>query len=455
MSFPLFVLSLLLLASRARAEGCQLIEGNWYCRETNHTHYSGFHGSGAYNDVVSMPDNGRCGFESRPYRGRLAPLDEDLSIHVRGPCHLTDVAVYTLLKEEPKPKSHQRRKRAQDWVTATIDGKVVSWRNNYHGGAEATRLPKVPPITSPRTGTQQPPPPPHHAAHARPPSRPHRVGPNHASVSPPPAVPNDNADAACEPGNWERIAYYNASHQKVHNMRFLGNYGGQASGVFDNTYGNSLSYLKADASGGAAAPETLRDAIIPSNKEFAIFSAEKCDKASCGFSRTRDVAYSSSPPSLPSPVKTNSARKEGFGGADKIFLFRFSMPLDNNRGFNGDMPAIWLLNGRIPRTVQYGKCSCWTSKCGEVDLFEALHAGSDKCKSTFHIKNGGGSSDWFKRPVDRYITLAAIFHHETASVVIKILPDHVPFAESLDDKTVRHWIRRHPDQTHFDFNNPY
>ncbi|RDA92899.1 hypothetical protein CP533_3847, partial [Ophiocordyceps camponoti-saundersi (nom. inval.)] len=403
------------------------IKGNWYCRQTNHIHYKGFHGSGAYDDVVSMPKNGQCGFASRPYRGRLAPLDEDLSIHVRGPCHLAAAAVYTLPREEEevKPKSHKPRKRSEDALNATTDREGVSPRNSSlrHGTAKRVRLPELPPITSHET----PPTPPRRTVYARRLSRPRHSGPNHITVH------KGQADEACEPEDWERIAYYNASRQVVQNMRFLGNYGGQNSGVFDYTYGNSLSYLKADASGGAALPETLRNAVIPSRKEFAIFSAEKCDKASCGFSRAHDVAY------------------KGFGGADKIFLFRFSMPLDNDRGFNGDMPAIWLLNGRIPRTVQYGNCSCWTSKCGEVDLFEALHAGSDRCKSTFHIKNGAGSSDWFKRPVDRYITLAAVFHHETASVVIKILPDHIHFAKHLDDKMVRRWMRTEPHHTHCDF----
>lgn len=58
---------------------------------------------------------------------------------------------------------------------------------------------------------------------------------------------------------------------------------------------------------------------------------------------------------------------DGFGGADKIFLMEFTMPMDGKTGFNGDMPAIWMLNAKIPRTIQYGKaeCSCWSSGCGE------------------------------------------------------------------------------------------
>lgn len=65
-------------------------------------------------------------------------------------------------------------------------------------------------------------------------------------------------------------------------------------------WGNSLSYLHADGNGGSSSPQTLKDVYIPSNKEFSIFSAEKCDE-SCGFSRAQDVAYSRSNPLPVSP----------------------------------------------------------------------------------------------------------------------------------------------------------
>ena len=54
---------------------------------------------------------------------------------------------------------------------------------------------------------------------------------------------------------------------------------------------------------------------------------------------------------------------DGFGGADKLFAFEFEMPLDGDRGFEGDQPALWILNALTVLTEQYG-CSCWPS-CGE------------------------------------------------------------------------------------------
>ena len=88
------------------------------------------------------------------------------------------------------------------------------------------------------------------------------------------------------------------------------------------------------------------------------------------------------------------------------------MPLSGKKGFNGDMPGIWLLNAQIPLTSQYGtnsQCSCWTSGCGEFDLFEVLDHGNFRCKSTLHMAPAGGSSDWFRRPETSTITAAVVF----------------------------------------------
>ena len=204
-------------------------------------------------------------------------------------------------------------------------------------------------------------------------------------------------------------------------MVFMGNYGGQGSGKWSTVWGNSLSFLNSAGTGGASSPETLSDVTLASNQEFSIFSAEKCD-SSCGYAYDSDVAY------------------KGFAGGSKIFLFRFQMPHDSTGGgLNNDMPALWLLNGRIPRTQQYGSCSCWPS-CGEADLYEVLAPGDTKCKSTFHMNNGGGSSDYFDRPVGGFINVATVFDERTASVSIKQLGDDVDFSEGLSDELVKEWL---------------
>lgn len=58
-----------------------------------------------------------------------------------------------------------------------------------------------------------------------------------------------------------------------------------------STWGNSLAFLNTEGTGGAASPQILRDGVIPSNKEFAIFSSDKCN-GDCGFVRAPDVSHS-------------------------------------------------------------------------------------------------------------------------------------------------------------------
>lgn len=101
-------------------------------------------------------------------------------------------------------------------------------------------------------------------------------------------------------------------------------------------------------------------------------SGRECQNGDCGYTRPGAVAYRklSNPRTgdLVSNTRTIAENSiDGFGGADKVFMFDFSMPMDGESGFNGDLPAIWLLHGDIVRTLQYGnpECSCWSSGCGE------------------------------------------------------------------------------------------
>ena len=110
------------------------------------------------------------------------------------------------------------------------------------------------------------------------------------------------------------------------------------------------------------------------------------------------------------------------------------MPLDGNTdaATNGDMPAIWMLNAQIPRTLQYGKaeCSCWTTGCGEFDIFEVLAPGDLRCKSTLHSNIAGGNSDYFKRPTSG--TMKAVLLMNGENIHIKVLDDDYEVPSSID-----------------------
>lgn len=116
------------------------------------------------------------------------------------------------------------------------------------------------------------------------------------------------------------------------------------------------------------------------------------------------------------------------------------MPLSGKTGFNADMPAVWLLNAEIPRTLQYGDCSCWKSGCGELDVFEILNSGNQKAISAWHGARSKGDSNWFKRPVDKTLKAAILLDGNSGSINIVVLPDSTNFDTSFSDATIAGFI---------------
>ncbi|PGG98570.1 hypothetical protein AJ79_08823 [Helicocarpus griseus UAMH5409] len=402
--------------STASAQACaagtaQQIGGNWYCSAVNSITYTNFGSSGTYNEVTGMT-GGACTSQPKEYSGPLAPLNEEVSWHFRGPVSLKQFAFYSPgsgpAKREVKPSIHERRhhghqhlhknKRAVgDMVTATIDGKVVSWKNEYGGGAPAA--PTEPPAAAPAAPAPAP------------------AGGDYKASEPPKKEKKPINPGA---GNWGRHAYFNLEAGEADGLTFLNHHGGEGSGTFDTIFGNSLSYASEDGCSGSASPKVLNTNLIPDNKEVIIMSDKKCSNGDCGVVRDGTVAY------------------HGFGGENKIFLAEFSMPLTGKTGWNEDMPAAWMLNAAIPRTLQYGKaeCSCWKSGCGELDVFEILDSGNMRAKSTLHGNVAGGDSNYFNRPTSGPITVAVVFNSESSSAHIKVLDESFEFKPTMDKKDV-------------------
>lgn len=211
----------------------------------------------------------------------------------------------------------------------------------------------------------------------------------------------------------------------------MNNKGGSGSGVWDSCFGNSISYAGEDGTSCASSATSLGEVTFKSDEEIMIFSGTECGSDDCGFYRSGIPAY------------------HGFGGSDKIFVFEFSMPSDTSgSSTNQDMPAIWLLNAKIPRTLQYGNedCSCWKTGCGELDLFEIITSGSDELISHLHdgqgdngsSSGGGGSSDYFNRPTDGTMKAAVIF--DSSSGTIQIVEVDDDFGSTLSSSTVNSWL---------------
>lgn len=449
------------VAAQACAAGtAKEINGNWYCSEVTAITYTNFPGFGSYQTITDMDANtGECGSVRYNYSGSLSPLNEELSLHIRGPTWLKQVAVYVSTtaaneKRSTKSKSHHRRhaaiakhhhgghqylhdrhgkpkevdepqlsKRAVgDSVSATIDGVLVSWTNVYAGPGVATVAPVLGAVDDTNASTS--------AIDATGDTdMTSRSSTTSATTTSSTFSATGQATSQATSGSWTRQAYYNAASGTADGLIFLNHFGGTdgipGTSAGGPAFGTSLSYASSDGQSGAASPQVLSNAMIEDDTEVIIMTDQSCDDGGCGYTRPGGVAH------------------HGFSGARKVFLLEFSMPFTNSTTFNGDMPAIWLLNAQIPLTSQYGtnaECSCWTSGCGEFDLFEVLDSGDFRCKSTLHMAPAGGSSDWFQRPTGGSITAAVVIAGENEVAAIRIVGEGQSFDTTLSEDLVNGWV---------------
>ncbi|KAL9130502.1 MAG: hypothetical protein Q9217_001322 [Psora testacea] len=419
-------------AQACAAGSAKQILGNWYCSEVKAIAYSNFPGHGYYNRVTNMDaDTGEFytlddAFSMKDKRGEAG------ANHRRQGGHSVHQNLHNRQhRAKRRPEGYGQRRALNDIVEVTMDGKLVSWTNDYAGTPVATgaALPntadevegKVAPssmsLSNFASGDQVS----HYPA---------------ASISA--FSPAETGSGGLGRDRWMRQAYYNAEDGTSEGITFLNHFGGvkgiPGTAAGGPAFGASLSYASSDGQSGAATSRVLKNAMIEDNAEVIILSAKACGDGGCGYTRPGGVAY------------------HGFGGSHKVFLLEFSMPLTGKSGFNGDMPAIWLHNAQIPLTSQYGTnpdCSCWTSGCGEFDLFEVLDQGDMRCKSTLHMAPAGGSSDWFQRPTNETITAAVVFAGKSEVAVIRMLDDGQDFDETLPDQTVDGWIKKTSDMSMF------
>lgn len=434
------LLTLLLpLVSKVSAD-CQMIAGNYYCSKTDAAIYSNVGFSGSYQDVTSM-DEQSCVCSQQPFSfgGALAPFDEELSVHFRGPLKLSQFAVYypassnskRAVAEEDcdsvvaKPVHKHKRDVAVEVIevtetvfidengnTVTASGTSTSMSTptpSNPSQVQSSQAPSQAPVSSSNKGT---------------------TTLSSTSKNTPSSSSSQAASSSAAPiqdgGDWSRVAYF--SPATASGCTFMNHQGGTAgSGVWSSCFGNSISFANSDGVTGAGSPQPLGDVTIKSGQEYMIFSSTQCsaNNAECGYYREGIPAY------------------KGFGGNRKIFYFEFSMPSDTNgNGYNQDMPAIWLLNAKIPRTLQYGlsTCSCWATGCGELDLFEVLSPGSDKMITHIHDGQGGGTQDFFQRPTDGIFRAVVIFNASDKTIHL-VQVDSAP-AGGLSNDQVQQWLNK-------------
>lgn len=446
---------LISLVSSYVAASCSYEGGNYYCNEVDAVVYENVGYSGSYSDVTNMDEtSGQCSSSTKSFSGSNSPLDEELSVHFRGPIKLLQFGVYypasgsaKVKRDEPEQDctttkhihhAHKRQAAVEvvqitetvyvdqngATVTAGDAGEAAATSSTAaavaasQGASQVDKAVSTNPTTLLTSSST--------TAAASSSSATTAASSSSSSSS-------DSDSGSSSSSGWNRVAYYTPG--SATNITFMNTLGGKGSGVWSSAFGNSISYAASNGVDCASSSEVLGEVTFSSDEEFIIFSGSSCSDSSvgdCGYYRSGIPAY------------------HGFAGASKIFVFEFTMPHDSSGSSNPDMPAIWMLNAKIPRTLQYGKssCSCWSTGCGELDLFEILTEGDTRLISHIHdgqgnngnAQGGGGSQDYFTRPTSGSMKGAVIFDGSSQKIHIVQLDSSVDFSSGLSSSTVSSWL---------------
>lgn len=193
-----------------------------------------------------------------------------LSLHIRGPTWLKQVAVYAPTtvandKRSSKPKGHHRRhaaaaavhhhrghqhlhrrhgkvrkveesqlsKRAVgDLVSATIDGQLVSWTNEYAGPGVATNAPVVGAVDDKSASTS--------TTDTTEDANLVSQSSTMSSTTPTSTSSLSSETAPSASGSWARQAYFNAASGTAEGLTFLNHFGG-ADGIPGTSAGGPAS----------------------------------------------------------------------------------------------------------------------------------------------------------------------------------------------------------------------
>ncbi|KAF2221390.1 putative TOS1-like glycosyl hydrolase-domain-containing protein [Elsinoe ampelina] len=394
------------LFATASAQACTQSGGNWYCNQVDAVSYLNFGTSGTYDRVTYMNEvTGECKKDKTAYGGAIGPFDEELSIHIRGPFSLKQFAFYTPASISKRDESGPSRRDLEERALANV---ACPKANQTTDCAKTTGCTQV--SFTPKNKTcylKSTSAPLHPQDYIR--------GVRGAQLISP--LGNNKATTPKTQPTFTRRSYYNSASQISSGLTFLNNIGGGSfPGIWSPKFGNSLSYASPSGLLPALSPQILSDTVLPSTSEISLFTALPCSPTHpCPYTRPSSVAY------------------HGFSGADKIFLFEFSMPHDYA---GADMPALWFLNAQIPRTQQYGGCNCWgnTDGCGELDVFEVLTKGEERMLSSVHGHQAATNPNWFVRPVRGTMKGAVVLRGREMHV--KRLDDGFEFGTGLTGEEV-------------------
>ncbi|EPS40948.1 hypothetical protein H072_5128 [Dactylellina haptotyla CBS 200.50] len=405
----------------------QVINNVWYCDEVTKMQYQNVGCSGTYKTPSVMTDNsGQCvvNYAEQAYSGPLAPLNNQITFHLRGPLKLYNFAAYYIDNtpdDEDTPQTYGARAKREE-----VHEKNRRFDHRHHHEKRKVKTEVVEEVVTITRYADTPEP----------------SSTIELTAAPSGVVANAYKSKSGKPKKpatgdlWKRVGFYDSGKQILEGATFLNNKGGQGSGTWTGCFGNSLSHMSADGQSGSPTPQILADnTLFGVNEEFSIWTNQSCD-GTCGYSYGADTCY------------------RGWDGDNKVFVFKFTMPPghtdDSNIYGNSNMPAIWSLNSLIGRTQQYPSnkdWSCWDSGCGEFDIWEVLYPQAPACEfmtSTLHSaqgnpgtgKGGGGTCDYFKRPTDGTFT-GMVSYLSDGTITIQKLADDWDFPEYLTTDDIK------------------
>jgi hypothetical protein len=342
-SLALFTSLVLVIAAFADSScpDAQVIADYTYCQSVARALIQNVGHSGTYQKVIGMDSNtGQITSGPFSFSGPLAPFDEDLSLHFRGPLNLKQFAVYvpgTTKKKRSNTKHYRMAHHAHVHarhnlqtkvveivdvdenviVQTTLDGNATTLTKFFTTSEFLSKLdrsqgsttiqssvtvsgdsPLFNPsttfatITAPLGGyglrsSQEP----------TTQSSTSVIAETSASAAETPlsydsqvTATQTSASVQQSGGDWQRSAFYDSDNKISDGITFLNNKGGQGSGVFDLKFGLSLSYADCTAE-TAAQSSTIFDGFLNNTVELAIFSDTPCSEESCGFWRPGAPAY--------------------------------------------------------------------------------------------------------------------------------------------------------------------
>ncbi|KAF2204489.1 hypothetical protein GQ43DRAFT_409475 [Delitschia confertaspora ATCC 74209] len=378
LALSLAALSLLpLVTTKTSAQLCNIhtseTDGNWYCLEVDKIIYRNISQSGTYNRTSNMDiPNGLCSHDPVAYSGTdlLAPLIGEVSIHLRGPMNLSQLAVYTLPSTDVKGHVHGRR---SEHIHKHMGVAVFATGTSCSPG-EATPSPDNSPSTyKPFVN----------------------ISLEHAELaSTAPSTASSPSIVSAEEATWNRVAYYaSKSPAQATGFAFMANVGNPGvSGTWDTSFGSSLAYVSSDGTEVVSQPAPFNgaDGWNGVNKLFLVeFQMDHYD---------------------------NTNNDQGLISDAPAYWFLNSL-ISRTLQYGNDRRGV--------------PCSCWITGCGEFDAFEVLARGEERAKSTLHRQGNfeGGDSNYFRRPVGRTLKFAVMWYQY--NITATVLPDDFSFSQTL------------------------